>query len=328
MTLRVQRLFYLAIRAFVFLMIGLAVADPTAWSQSGRTIRIVLPVPPGGSIDLLARILAEHISNTNGQNVIVESRPGAGGIIAAEAVARAQPDGNTLLINNNGIIVSSILRKVNYDPLTSFEPICYLVTTPQIIVVNSETPYHTLAELVDDARARPGALTIASVGPNTTQHIGIERFKRLAKANLTYVAYPGGATTINALIGAHVTAAVLNWSEIGEHILAGKARPLATMSLQHIEPLPDLPTVSESGYKGFETDVWFGVVAPAKTPKETVAQLIDWFQSAVVAPEVKAKLVAQALYPRPKCGAAFDAHQRHQAELYTQLIHDLDIKVD
>jgi len=328
MTLRVQRLFYLAIRAFVFSMIGLAVADPTAWSQSGRTIRIVLPVPPGGSIDLLARILAEHISNTNGQNVIVESRPGAGGIIAAEAVARAQPDGNTLLINNNGIIVSSILRKVNYDPLTSFEPICYLVTTPQIIVVNSETPYHTLAELVDDARARPGALTIASVGPNTTQHIGIERFKRLAKANLTYVAYPGGATTINALIGAHVTAAVLNWSEIGEHILAGKARPLATMSLQHIEPLPDLPTVSESGYKGFETDVWFGVVAPAKTPKETVAQLIDWFQSAVVAPEVKAKLVAQALYPRPKCGAAFDAHQRHQAELYTQLIHDLDIKVD
>ena len=328
MTLRVQRLFYLAIRAFVFLMIGLAVADPTAWSQSGRTIRIVLPVPPGGSIDLLARILAEHISNTNGQNVIVESRPGAGGIIAAEAVARAQPDGNTLLINNNGIIVSSILRKVNYDPLTSFEPICYLVTTPQIIVVNSETPYHTLAELVDDARARPGALTIASVGPNTTQHIGIERFKRLAKANLTYVAYPGGATTINALIGAHVTAAVLNWSEIGEHILAGKARPLATMSLQHVEPLPDLPTVSESGYKGFETDVWFGVVAPAKTPKETVAQLIDWFQSAVVAPEVKAKLVAQALYPRPKCGAAFDAHQRHQAELYTQLIHDLDIKVD
>lgn len=328
MTLRVQRLFYLAIRAFVFSMIGLAVADPPAWSQSGRTIRIVLPVPPGGSIDLLARILAEHISNTNGQNVIVESRPGAGGIIAAEAVARAQPDGNTLLINNNGIIVSSILRKVNYDPLTSFEPICYLVTTPQIIVVNSETPYHTLAELVDDARARPGALTIASVGPNTTQHIGIERFKRLAKANLTYVAYPGGATTINALIGAHVTAAVLNWSEIGEHILAGKARPLATMSLQHIEPLPDLPTVSESGYKGFETDVWFGVVAPAKTPKETVAQLIDWFQSAVVAPEVKAKLVAQALYPRPKCGAAFDAHQRHQAELYTQLIHDLDIKVD
>jgi tripartite-type tricarboxylate transporter receptor subunit TctC len=314
--------------ALALVSVAILASDHGAWSQAARTIRIVLPVPPGGSIDLLARVLADHISNSNGQNMIVESRPGAGGIIAAELVARAQPDGNTLLINNNGIIVSAILRKVNYDPIASFEPICYLVTTPQIVVVNSETPYRTLAELVDAAHAKPGELTIASVGPNTTQHIGIERFKKLAQANLTYVPYPGGATTINALIGAHVTAAVLNWSEIGEHVLAGKARALATMSLQHIEPLPDLPTVAESGYKDFETDVWFGVVAPAKTPKESVAQLIDWFRAAVVAPEVKSKLVAQALYPNPKCGADFDAHLRHQTELYTRLVRELDIKTE
>ena len=161
-----------------------------------------MSVPPGGSIDLLVRILADHISTAKGQSIIVESRPGAGGIIAAEAVARAAPDGNTLLINNNGMIISSILRKVNYDPRTSFEPICYLVTTPQIIVVNSASPYRTLAELVDAARAKPAELSIASVGPNTTQHIGIERFKRLAQANLTYVPYPGGAPTVNALLGA------------------------------------------------------------------------------------------------------------------------------
>ena len=185
-------------------------------------------------------------------------------------MARATPDGNTLLSNNNGVIISSILRKVNYDPQTSFEPICYLVTTPQIIVVNSASPYRTLAELLDAARAKPAELSIASVGPNTTQHLGIERLKRLAQANLTYVSYPGGAATANALLGAHVTAAVLNWSEVGEHVIAGKARALATMALQRIEPLPDLPTVSESGYKDFETDVWFGLVAPAKTPKETV----------------------------------------------------------
>lgn len=140
--------------------------------------------------------------------------------------------------------------------------------------------------------------------------------------------YPGGATTINALLGAHVTAAVLNWSEIGEHILAGKARALATMSLQHIEPLPDLPTVAESGYKDFETDVWFGVVAPANTPKETVSQLIDWFSTAVLAPPVKAKLIAQALYPNPKCGADFDAHIRRQTDLYTRLIRELSIKTE
>jgi len=317
-----------AIGALALLCLTIALPDHGAWSQAGRTIRIVLSVPPGGSIDFLARILADQISSATGQTMIVESRPGAGGIIAAEAVARAQPDGNTLLINNNGMIISAILHKVNYDARLSFEPICYLVTTPQLIVVNSESPFRTLAELVDAARAKPGELSIASVGPNTTQHIGIERLKRLAHADLTYVPYPGGATTINALLGGHVTSAVLNWSEIGEHVTAGKARALATMALQRIEPLPDLPTVSESGYKGFETDVWFGVVAPAKTPKETMVQLIDWFRAAVLAPQVKAKLVAQALYPNPKCGADFDAHLRHQTELYTQLIHDLDIKTE
>ena len=178
------------------------------------------------------------------------------------------------------------------------------------------------------ARAKPGELSIASVGPNTTQHIGIERLKRLAGADLTYVPYPGGATTINALLGEHITAAVLNWSEIGEHIVAGKARALATMAPQRIEPLPDLPTVAESGYRDFETDVRFGVVAPAKTPKDTVAQLIDWFRAALAAPQVKAKLVAQALYPHPKCGADFDAHLRRQKELYTELIRDLDFKTE
>jgi tripartite-type tricarboxylate transporter receptor subunit TctC len=307
---------------------AIAMADHSAWSQAGRTIRLVISVPPGGSIDILARILADYVSSTNGPSIIVESRPGGGGTIAAEAVARAAPDGNTLLMNNNGMIISAILRKVSYDPQASFESICYLVTTPQIVVVNGTSPYRTLAELVDAARARPAELSIASVGPNTTQHIGIERFKRLAQAELIYVPYPGGAPTVNALLGGHVTSAVLNWSEIGEQVTAGKVRALATMALQRIEPLPDLPTVSESGYKDFETDVWFGLAAPAKTPKETVAQLIDWFSAALLAPQVRAKLSALALYPRPKCGADFDAHLRRQSELFTRLIRELNIKTD
>jgi tripartite-type tricarboxylate transporter receptor subunit TctC len=314
--------------ALALLSLAIALTDRPAWSQAARTIRVVITVPPGGSIDILFRLLADRISSTQGQTVIIESRPGAGGVIAAEAVARATPDGNTLLSNNNGVIISSILRKVNYDPQTSFEPICYLVTTPQIIVVNSASPYRTLAELLDAARAKPAELSIASVGPNTTQHLGIERLKRLANANMTYVSYPGGAATANALLGTHVTAAVLNWSEVGEHVIAGKARALATMALQHIEPLPDLPTVSESGYKDFETDVWFGLVAPAKTPKETVAQLIDWFRTALLAPDVRAKLVTLALYPNPKCGDDFAAHIRHQSEQFTRLIRELNIKTE
>jgi tripartite-type tricarboxylate transporter receptor subunit TctC len=319
---------YLVLTCGALALASLAVAAPAhpALSQAARTIRVIISVPPGGSIDLLVRILADYISSTKGQSIIAESRPGAGGVIAAEAVARAPPDGTTLLINNNGMIISSILRKVNYDPRGSFEPICYLVTTPQIIVVNSASPYRRLAELVDAARAKPAELSIASVGPNTTQHIGIERFKRLARANLTYVPYPGGAPTVNALLGAHVTAAVLNWSEIGEQLTAGKVRALATMAPQRIEPLPNLPTVAESGYPDFETDVWFGLVAPAKTPRETVAQLVDWFRAALLAPEVKAKLTAQALYPNPKCGADFDAHLVRQFDLYARLIRELNIK--
>ena len=306
----------------------LALGNLPARSQAARTIRIVISVPPGGSIDILARILADHVASTRGQSVIIESRPGGGGAIAAEAVARAAPDGNTLLMNNNGMIISAILRKVNYDPLTSFEAICYLVTTPQIIVVNSASPYRSLAELVDAARGRPGELSIASVGPNTTQHIGIERFKRLAHADLIYVPYPGGAPTVNALLGGHVVAAVLNWSEIGEQVSTGKVRALATMALQRIEPLPELPTVSESGYKDFETDVWFGLAAPARTPPETVSQLIDWFGGALAAPQVRAKLAPLALYPRPICGADFDAHLRRQSDLFTRLIRELGIRTE
>jgi tripartite-type tricarboxylate transporter receptor subunit TctC len=322
---------FLALSVGVFALVSLAVAwsGQHAWSQAVRTIRVVITVPPGGSIDTLFRILADQIGSTRGQTVIVESRPGAGGIIAAEAVARAAPDGNTLLSNNNGVIISSILRKVNYDPLTSFEPVCYLITTPQIIVVNSASPYRTLADLVNAARVKPGDLSIASVGPNTTQHIvGIERFKRVAQVNLTYVPYPGGAPTVNALLGQHVSSAVLNWSEVGEQVRAGKVRAIATMSLQRIEPLPELPTIAESGYPDFETDVWFGLVAPAKTPKETVTQLIDWFREAVTAPPVRAKLTPLALYPKPQCGADFGAHLGRQHELFTRMIRELNIKTE
>jgi tripartite-type tricarboxylate transporter receptor subunit TctC len=321
-----RKLLALMLGASAALGLALALGAHPAWTQAARTIRIVISVPAGGSIDTLARILADHVSNTRGQSIIVESRPGAGGIIGAESVARAPPDGATLLINNNGLIISSILRKVAYDPQSSFEPICYLVTTPQIILVNGASPYRTLAELLDAARAKPAELSIASVGPNTTQHIGIERLKRMAQAELTYVPYPGGAPVVNALLGAHVTAGVLNWSEIGAQLGAGKMRALATMAPRRIEPLPELPTVAESGYPEFETDVWFGLVAPAKTPKETVAQLIDWFGTALAAPEVKAKLVPLALYTDGRCGTDFAAHIRRQADLYTRLIRELGIK--
>ena len=204
---------------------GFSLAPHAASAEAvpARTIKIVISVPPGGTIDFLVRVIAEYLGRTRGQTIVVESRPGAGSIIAAETVARAAPDGTTLLINSNGQMISPILRKVNFDPRTSFEPICYLVDSPQVLVVNSKSPYRTLADLVEAARAKPGELSISTVGPNTTQHIAVERFKRVAGIDLTYVPFTGGAPAINALLGGHVTAVLQNFSEAGEHGEFGRA---------------------------------------------------------------------------------------------------------
>ncbi len=307
---------------------SLAFALPTASAQTARTIKVVISVPAGGTIDLLVRLLADQIGKANGQTVIVESRPGAGGIIAADAVAHAPPDGNTLLIMANGMIINAHLRKVNYDPVKSFEPVCDLVSSPQVLVVNGASPYRTFADFIAAARAKPGEISIASVGPHTTQHIAIERLKKLAGIDIIYVPFAGGAPAINALLGNHVTAVLQNYSESGEQIRAGTLRALATASAKRIEALPDLPTIAESGFPDFETDVWFGLVAPAKTPDAVVAQLIDWFRAALLAPAVTSKLAVQALYPNAKCGADFAAHIRQQSEEYARTIRELNIKIE
>jgi len=310
----------------VLAAISIAAASD-AWSQAGGTIRVIISVPPGGAIDTLVRVLGDHIGKSpNGPTIIVESRPGGGSVIAAEAAARATPDGRTLLVNNNGVVINAILRRVNYDPLTSYEPICYLVHSPQVVVVNSASPYYTLKDLLDAARAKPAELSIASVGPHTTQHIAIERLKRLAGVNLTFVPFTGGAPAINALMGQHVSAALQNYSEVSGQLSAGTLRALATATAKRIEPLPDLPTIAEQGFKDFDAEVWFGLVAPARTPQETVAQLVGWFSRALEAPDVKSKLAAQALYPNPICGAAFANHIRRQSELFARLIRELNIQ--
>lgn len=307
---------------------GFACMHGAAWPEANpsRTIKIVISVPPGGTIDLLVRVLADYLGRTRGQTIVVESRPGAGSIIAAETVARAAPDGNTLLINSNGQMISPVLRKVNFDPRTSFEPICYLVESPQVLVVNSKSPYRTLGDLIDAARARPGELSISTVGPNTTQHIAVERFKRSAGVNLTYVPFTGGAPAINALLGGHVTAVMQNFSELGEQVSSGALRALATPSRTRIPPLPDVPTIAESGYKDMIAEVWFGLVAPAKTPQPIIARYIEWFSQAIEAPEVKAKLTAHALYPNPRCGRDFAEHIQRQVDEFTRIITELKLK--
>jgi len=182
---------------------------------------------------------------------------------------------------------------VNYDPLTSFEPICYLASLPQVVVVNGRSPYRTFADLLNAARAKPGALTLAAFGPASTPQIAFEMLKRAFNIDMTFVPYPGEAPAVIALLGEHVTAALVNYVAAAEQIKAGKLRALATPSRTRIEPLPDAPTVAESGYKNYEMNVWNGLFAPANTPKELVSQLAGWFTAAMQMPDVRAKLVAE-----------------------------------
>jgi tripartite-type tricarboxylate transporter receptor subunit TctC len=319
---------FVSLIAALFSLGVLITASPVAWSQTPRTIKIIVPLPPGGAGDILARVLAEQVGRGDGASLVIENRPGAGSVIGTEAVAHAKPDGATLLINAPYMLIWPQVKKVNYDPLTSFEPVCYLVSSPGIIVVNSASPYHTLNDLLNAARAKPGQLTLASVGPATAQHIGFERLKRAANVDMTYVPYSGGAPAINALLGGHVSAVFAEYAPLAEHIKAGKLRALATSSRKRIESLPDLPTVAESGYKDYEVDLWWSLFAPANTPKEIVVKLAARFTAALQASEVKAKLAGQGFSPVGMCGADFRVLLHKQYDAYGRVIREANIRAE
>jgi len=304
-----------------------AVSGDHAYSQS-RTIRLIDPDPPGGLADLLARILAEEISRARWATIVVENRPGAASAIGTEAVARAAPDGATLLLNATPFVINPLLRKLNYDPLTSFTPICYLVNSPTVIAVNGAAPYRTLGDLIGAARAKPGELTLASIGPGTATHIAFEMLRSAAKVDMTFVPYPGTAPAVTALLGGHVTSYFGIYSVVSEQLKAGSLRALATAAPARIELLPHVPTVAEQGFPGYEVDIWFGVVAPAKTPQATVTQLASWFTAAMQAPDVRAKLVVQGMLPVATCGEPFGAHIRKQYEDFGRVIREANIKAE
>jgi tripartite-type tricarboxylate transporter receptor subunit TctC len=321
-----RRFLHMATIAAALVILSVAFAHQDARSQTARTIKFIVPSAPAGVNDILARLLGEQISRAQNVTVVIDNRPGAGEVIGTEAAMRAAPDGNTLLFVANPFVINPNLRKVNYDPLTSFEPICQLVSAPTLIVVNSASPYRTLSDLLDDARKRPGQVTVASIGPGSPFHLGVEALKRAAKAELTFVPYTGNALAVNALLGQHVTAMFGTYSNVAQQLKAGTLRALAAGTRSRIEPLPDLPTVAELGFKDYEVDAWFAVLAPAKTPKETISQLAQWFTAAMQVPEAKEKLVAQGLYPVAACGADFGAHLRRQVDDYGRVIREANIK--
>ncbi len=215
---------HIVLRAESFLralaIVILALTGSAAWSQP-KTIRNIVPVPAGSTQDILSRLLADEIARAGGPTIVIENRPGAGTAIAAEAVAHALPDGNTLLSNASPFVINPQVRHFDYDPLI-FEPICYLARSPTMIVVNGTSPYRTLADLLDAARERPRELTLAGLGPASAIQIAFEMLRRAAKVDMTFVPFPGTTPAINALLGDHVTAAFGNYGD-----MSGQIRPAA-----------------------------------------------------------------------------------------------------
>jgi tripartite-type tricarboxylate transporter receptor subunit TctC len=329
MTLQQGQSLQLAAGVIVLGILLVGGTDQGARSQSTRPIRVVSPTAPGGANDVAARLLVEQIGRAEGLTMVVENRPGAGSVIGTEAVSHAAADGNTVLINASpAFVIDPHLRKLGYDPFGSFEPLCSLASFPTVIAVNSKSPYRTLADLTNAARAMPGQLTLAGLGPGTLTQIGFEVIKRTANVKMTFVPYAGTAPAVDALLGEHVTSYFGNYTNVAEHVKTGRLRMLATATRTRIDAMPDVPTVAESGYNGYEIDAWLGLFAPAKTPREVLSRLVGWFTTALRVQDVKAKLIAQGVYPDGTCGADFAALLRREYEKYGRIIRETGIKME
>ena len=305
----------------------LALAAPSAWSQPAGTIKIVVPYTPGSGPDILSRLMAEQIGRAQGPTVVVENRPGGGTVIGTEAVERAEPDGHTVLLVANSFVANPPLKRANYDPTKSFDPVCYLAATPMVLVVLGSSPYRTLNDLIAAARAKPGELAFASGGPGSSLHVAIEVLKRAANINITYVPYGGTAPAINALMGNHVAAVWADYPTVVSQRASGTLRGLVTTSRTRVEALPDVPTLIETGISNYEADIFYGLVAPAKTPPEIINQLSSLFTGALKAPDMKPKLAQQGLFPVGICGAQFGAYLQRMVDDYTRIIREANITV-
>jgi len=303
----------------------LALAASPAWSQAAQSIRLIVPYPPGGGIDVLARILADEIGRTQGQSIVIENRPGAGTEIGTDVVARAAPDGKTLLINNNAIVILPHERKVNYDLGGDFIPICNAASTPTVMVVNANSPYRSLQDIVTAARAKPGELTYGSA-PAGLMNVAFEMLAHQGDFKVTFVPFGGTPPALNAVLGEHITIGYVDYPAAAGFIQSGKLRPVAVGSRTRIAELPDVPTIAESGFKDYAIDVWYAVFAPSKTPADVTSRLAGWFREAALSPTIRGKLAAAGFNPDGRCGAEFAAYLKSEDEKFGRAVRDANIK--
>lgn len=282
----------------------LALAPLSAHAQAYPTkpITIVVPFSAGGATDILARVVGQYMSKDLGQPVVIDNRTGAGGNIGTQVVARATPDGYTLLMGTVGThaINQSLYGKLPFDPIKDFAPLSRVALVPNLLVANPQQPFKTVKEMLAYAKANPGKVTFGSSGSGSSIHLSGELFKHMAGVDIQHVAYRGSAPAVNDLLGNHIAVMFDNMPSAIGHVKTGKLRPLAVTTPKRSPALPDVPTIAEAGVPGYEATSWFGLLAPAKTPAPVIAKLNASILKALADPDVKKKLMEQGAEPHPE----------------------------
>jgi len=324
----------------VFLILAAASAlAPLAAAQGPATgsgsaypakpVRIVVGFAPGGGADILARMLGQRLSDSLGQSIVIDNRPGAAGNIGVEHVVKSPPDGYTLLMGAPGLVTSpSLYAKLPFDPLKDLAPVSLVGTVPNLLVVHPSVPANSLKQLIALARAKPGQLNYASPGKGTSLHLAAELFKALAAIDIVHIAYKGGAPAVADLMGGHVDLMFDVLPSSMPHVNARKLKALGITSAQRSSLLPDVPTMAEGGLTGYQAITWNGILAPAATPKDIVGKLSTAIAQAVQTPDMKQRLAGIGTEPAANTPEQFAAFLREETAKWADVIRSAGIKLE
>jgi tripartite-type tricarboxylate transporter receptor subunit TctC len=293
-----------------------------------KPIRLVVPFPPGGSTDIIARIVAQKLSERLGQQVVVENRGGAGGTIGAEAVAKAPPDGYTLVVGTTSThaVAPSVYGKIGYDPVKDFAPISLIAVTPYLLVVNPSVNVKSLQEFVGYVKARPGKLNYASAGTGSTTHLAMEMLKSAAGLYIVHIPYNGNGPAGTAVIGGQVEILFGSLPAVLPHAKSGRVRPLAVGTPKRSPSLPEVPTVAESGYPGFDASLWLAIMAPAGTPAPIVDRLQKEIHAVIASPDTADALNKAGAEPITSTPAELAAMVKDGVAKYGKVVKQAGVK--
>jgi len=295
-----------------------------------KPIKIVIPFVPGGPSDTVGRAIGSKFQEFLGQPAVVENRPGANGAIAAELVARSEPDGYTILVGSIGVfsINAALFKELRYHPVRDFAPITLAVTTPNVLVTKLDFPAKTMAELLDYSRKNPGKISFGSSGTGSSDHLTLELFKQLTNTAAIHVPYKGGAAVVTDLLGGQVDASFQNLGTVATQLKAGRVRALAVTARSRVAQLPDVPTMAEAGYPDLIVTSWQAAAAPAKTPRETVAKLNDAAVRALRSPDVRERLTQIGFDVVASTPDEFGQFMRTEVDRWTKVVERGGIKPD